>query len=115
MNQPDDMPFEVDDFLAFADQVEPEPEPELEPPAQEQVLSYSKLCTLLSRASVLLYLDSICVCSSRIRNAGSSSSSTKNSRAKVGFITKSEIETLDDGYRWRKYGKKKVKSNPNPR
>ncbi|KAG4965138.1 hypothetical protein JHK85_040113 [Glycine max] len=27
----------------------------------------------------------------------------------------SEIEVLDDGYRWRKYGKKMVKKCPNPR
>ncbi|KAL2525663.1 putative WRKY transcription factor 50 [Abeliophyllum distichum] len=34
---------------------------------------------------------------------------------KVAFKTKSEIEILDDGYKWRKYGKKKVKNSPNPR
>lgn len=27
----------------------------------------------------------------------------------------SEIDILDDGYRWRKYGQKVVKGNPNPR
>lgn len=27
----------------------------------------------------------------------------------------SEIEILDDGFKWRKYGKKMVKSSPNPR
>ncbi|PKA63673.1 putative WRKY transcription factor 50 [Apostasia shenzhenica] len=34
---------------------------------------------------------------------------------RVGFRTKSEIEKLDDGYKWRKYGKKALKSSPNPR
>ncbi|XP_050384407.1 WRKY transcription factor WRKY24-like [Argentina anserina] len=29
--------------------------------------------------------------------------------------TTSEIDILDDGYRWRKYGQKVVKGNPNPR
>ena len=29
--------------------------------------------------------------------------------------TVSDIDILDDGYRWRKYGQKVVKSNPNPR
>jgi WRKY transcription factor 2 len=29
--------------------------------------------------------------------------------------TKSEVDILDDGYRWRKYGQKVVKENPNPR
>ncbi|AES73431.1 WRKY family transcription factor [Medicago truncatula] len=34
---------------------------------------------------------------------------------KVAFKTKSEVEILDDGFRWRKYGKKMVKNSPNPR
>ncbi|XP_022862504.1 probable WRKY transcription factor 50 isoform X1 [Olea europaea var. sylvestris] len=34
---------------------------------------------------------------------------------KVAFKTRSEIEILDDGFKWRKYGKKMVKNNPNPR
>nr|GLL39504.1 probable WRKY transcription factor 51 [Ipomoea trifida] len=36
-------------------------------------------------------------------------------RHSVTFRTKTELEILDDGYKWRKYGKKKVKSNSNPR
>ena len=28
---------------------------------------------------------------------------------------KSEVEVMDDGFRWRKYGKKSVKNSPNPR
>ncbi|TKY58030.1 WRKY transcription factor 50 [Spatholobus suberectus] len=36
-------------------------------------------------------------------------------RERVAFKTKSEIEILDDGYKWRKYGKKMVKNSPNPR
>ncbi|XP_011081640.1 probable WRKY transcription factor 50 isoform X2 [Sesamum indicum] len=35
-------------------------------------------------------------------------------REKVAFITKSEVEILDDGFKWRKYGKKMVKNSPNP-
>ncbi|KAJ0971314.1 hypothetical protein J5N97_019273 [Dioscorea zingiberensis] len=34
---------------------------------------------------------------------------------RIGFRTKSEVEILDDGYKWRKYGKKSVKNSPNPR
>ncbi|KAJ9545129.1 hypothetical protein OSB04_024836 [Centaurea solstitialis] len=34
---------------------------------------------------------------------------------KVVIQTRSEIDLLDDGYRWRKYGQKVVKGNPNPR
>ncbi|PIN26871.1 hypothetical protein CDL12_00364 [Handroanthus impetiginosus] len=31
------------------------------------------------------------------------------------FRTKSDLEFMDDGFKWRKYGKKVVKSSPNPR
>lgn len=34
---------------------------------------------------------------------------------RVAFKTKSEIEIMDDGFKWRKYGKKMVKNSPNPR
>ncbi|AQK84445.1 uncharacterized protein LOC107546771 [Zea mays] len=34
---------------------------------------------------------------------------------RIGFRTRSEVEILDDGFKWRKYGKKAVKSSPNPR
>lgn len=39
----------------------------------------------------------------------------KENREKVAFKTKSEVEILDDGFKWRKYGKKMVKNSPNPR
>ncbi|KAK9274196.1 hypothetical protein L1049_019010 [Liquidambar formosana] len=39
----------------------------------------------------------------------------KEAKEKVAFKTKSEVEILDDGYKWRKYGKKMVKNSPNPR
>ncbi|KAG9153127.1 hypothetical protein Leryth_012385 [Lithospermum erythrorhizon] len=34
---------------------------------------------------------------------------------RYAFMTKSEIDHLDDGYRWRKYGQKAVKNSPFPR
>ncbi|CAI9771111.1 unnamed protein product [Fraxinus pennsylvanica] len=34
---------------------------------------------------------------------------------RFAFMTKSEIDNLDDGYRWRKYGQKAVKNSPFPR
>ncbi|KAM0903730.1 hypothetical protein ACQ4PT_018492 [Festuca glaucescens] len=34
---------------------------------------------------------------------------------KIAFRTRSEEEVLDDGYKWRKYGKKSVKNSPSPR
>jgi hypothetical protein len=30
-------------------------------------------------------------------------------------MTKSEVDHLEDGYRWRKYGQKAVKNSPFPR
>ncbi|KAG6514704.1 WRKY transcription factor SUSIBA2-like [Zingiber officinale] len=38
-----------------------------------------------------------------------------NHEPRVVVQTVSEIDILDDGYRWRKYGQKIVKGNPNPR
>ncbi|RDY13080.1 putative WRKY transcription factor 50 [Mucuna pruriens] len=52
---------------------------------------------------------------------GASSRDVGNEREKkevidrVAFKTKSEVEILDDGFKWRKYGKKMVKNSPNPR
>ncbi|CAN6987631.1 unnamed protein product [Brassica rapa subsp. trilocularis] len=44
------------------------------------------------------------------------SGSTRANRApKVVVKTTSDIDILEDGYRWRKYGQKVVKGNPNPR
>ncbi|CAA7017219.1 unnamed protein product [Microthlaspi erraticum] len=39
----------------------------------------------------------------------------KKVRERVAFKTRSEVEVLDDGFKWRKYGKKMVKNSPNPR
>ncbi|XP_051134791.1 WRKY transcription factor 71-like [Andrographis paniculata] len=40
----------------------------------------------------------------------------KKERApRFAFMTKSEVDHLEDGYRWRKYGQKAVKNSPYPR
>lgn len=39
----------------------------------------------------------------------------KVKEARFAFMTKSEIDNLEDGYRWRKYGQKAVKNSPFPR
>ncbi|XP_028807048.1 probable WRKY transcription factor 50 [Neltuma alba] len=44
-----------------------------------------------------------------------SSSGEGNVRDRFAFRTLSEVEIMDDGYKWRKYGKKMVKNSPNPR
>ena len=38
-----------------------------------------------------------------------------NREPRVVVQTVSEVDILDDGYRWRKYGQKVVKGNPHPR
>ncbi|XP_057763806.1 WRKY transcription factor 28-like isoform X2 [Salvia miltiorrhiza] len=39
----------------------------------------------------------------------------KQRQARFAFMTKSEVDNLEDGYRWRKYGQKAVKNSPFPR
>ena len=39
----------------------------------------------------------------------------KDERERISFRTKSLLEVMDDGFKWKKYGKKAVKNNPNPR
>ncbi|XP_028753609.1 probable WRKY transcription factor 48 [Neltuma alba] len=39
----------------------------------------------------------------------------KEREPRFAFMTKSEVDHLDDGYRWRKYGQKAVKNSPFPR
>ncbi|XAR58365.1 hypothetical protein NMG60_11013741 [Bertholletia excelsa] len=41
--------------------------------------------------------------------------SKKEREPRFAFMTKSEVDHLDDGYRWRKYGQKAVKNSPFPR
>ncbi|XP_008809977.2 WRKY transcription factor WRKY24-like [Phoenix dactylifera] len=49
-------------------------------------------------------------------NEGTSASGNRTVREpRVVVQTTSDIDILDDGYRWRKYGQKVVKGNPNPR
>lgn len=39
----------------------------------------------------------------------------KQREPRFAFMTKSEVDHLEDGYRWRKYGQKAVKNSPHPR
>ncbi|KAJ0980219.1 hypothetical protein J5N97_008474 [Dioscorea zingiberensis] len=45
----------------------------------------------------------------------SASSQRTMTESRIIVQTTSEVDLLDDGYRWRKYGQKVVKGNPNPR
>ena len=48
-------------------------------------------------------------------NGGSGNGSKTVREPRIVVQTTSDIDILDDGYRWRKYGQKVVKGNPNPR
>ncbi|CAH8303451.1 unnamed protein product [Eruca vesicaria subsp. sativa] len=53
-----------------------------------------------------------------IRSEGSSRSvavKKKGKKQRFAFQTRSQVDILDDGYRWRKYGQKAVKNNTFPR
>jgi hypothetical protein len=51
----------------------------------------------------------------RARSAAEPAAMERPRTGRIAFRTKSEVEILDDGYKWRKYGKKSVKNSPNPR
>ncbi|KAJ0979954.1 hypothetical protein J5N97_015428 [Dioscorea zingiberensis] len=52
----------------------------------------------------------------KTNKSGSEKKGPKRKREpRFAFMTKSEIDHLEDGYRWRKYGQKAVKNSPYPR
>nr|QCV57331.1 WRKY transcription factor [Fagopyrum tataricum] len=53
--------------------------------------------------------------SSKKGGKGKKKGEKKKKEARVAFMTKSEVDHLEDGYRWRKYGQKAVKNSPYPR
>lgn len=54
---------------------------------------------------------------SKVREGSSNSleSKKKGKKQRYAFQTRSQVDILDDGYRWRKYGQKAVKNNKFPR
>lgn len=52
---------------------------------------------------------------SKKESKGKKKGEKKVKEARFAFMTKSEIDNLEDGYRWRKYGQKAVKNSPFPR
>ncbi|GAA0148567.1 DNA-binding transcription factor [Lithospermum erythrorhizon] len=48
-------------------------------------------------------------------NSGVGGNRETTTKKRFAFRTKSQVEILDDGFKWRKYGKKMVKNSPNPR
>ncbi|KAF3592010.1 hypothetical protein DY000_02023097 [Brassica cretica] len=53
--------------------------------------------------------------SKQLTKQGKGKGEKKEREARVAFMTKSEVDQLEDGYRWRKYGQKAVKNSPYPR
>ncbi|KAL5787101.1 hypothetical protein ACOSP7_004050 [Xanthoceras sorbifolium] len=51
----------------------------------------------------------------KLEDPSNSDKEKKQIKERVAFRTKSEVEVIDDGFKWRKYGKKVVKSSPHPR
>jgi hypothetical protein len=49
------------------------------------------------------------------RNKPKKKAEKRQMQPRVSFLTKSEVDHLEDGYRWRKYGQKAVKNSPYPR
>lgn len=50
-----------------------------------------------------------------VRTSEPASSHRTVTEPRIIVQTTSEVDLLDDGYRWRKYGQKVVKGNPYPR
>jgi hypothetical protein len=65
----------------------------------------------------VVFLRKLCrICERRSTNPAAARKGQKRARQpRFAFMTKSEIDHLEDGYRWRKYGQKAVKNSPFPR
>ncbi|XP_039121363.1 probable WRKY transcription factor 75 isoform X2 [Dioscorea cayenensis subsp. rotundata] len=101
-DQQDDAQFEVDEYLSFNDEEEKE-DTSLLPPERQQ--KHFTLQTHTDHHG----------CIKKERRDNFIKSASKDCLMKIAFKTKSDIEILDDGYKWRKYGKKFVKNSPHPR
>ncbi|KAJ6835351.1 putative WRKY transcription factor 57 isoform X1 [Iris pallida] len=77
-----------------SEETEPPPEPEEKPSERSSATASSALAAA---------------------NKGTKKGQKRSRQPRVAFMTKSEIDHLEDGYRWRKYGQKAVKSSPFPR
>ncbi|RRT34155.1 hypothetical protein B296_00034450, partial [Ensete ventricosum] len=51
----------------------------------------------------------------RSRNKSKKKGEKRLRDPRFAFVTESEVDHLDDGFRWRKYGQKAVKNSPYPR
>ncbi|KAF9609219.1 hypothetical protein IFM89_014413 [Coptis chinensis] len=96
MDHLDLIDFEVSDFLI--------PEAGSEEDSTSTQIDYGQSNPVLSEKS-----------DETMANVKSGMKKTKTDvGVRIAFRTKSELEIMDDGYKWRKYGKKAVKNTPNP-
>ncbi|KAL7132729.1 hypothetical protein ABFS83_12G093400 [Erythranthe nasuta] len=51
----------------------------------------------------------------RTKSSKTTTGQKRIQQPRFAFVTKSEVDLLEDGYRWRKYGQKAVKNSPFPR
>nr|QWQ79538.1 WRKY transcription factor protein 20 [Zanthoxylum armatum] len=83
--------------------------------------SSSGLLGLMMKQNILPKTDTVRIISHNGSESEGKKSSTKKGEKKTikkprfAFQTRSQIDILDDGYRWRKYGQKAVKNNKFPR
>lgn len=63
-----------------------------------------------TRIQPQLEANNICESGENVTKGGK-----KIKRHRYAFQTRSQVDILDDGYRWRKYGQKAVKNNKFPR
>ena len=54
-------------------------------------------------------------CRSVAAGKGKGKGEKRQRQPRFAFMTKSEVDHLEDGYRWRQYGQKAVKNSPYPR
>lgn len=68
---------------------------------------------LMTLQELMILLDLCVVGGYRLK--AKKTNQKKQREPRFAFMTKSEVDHLDDGYRWRKYGQKAVKNSPFPR
>lgn len=69
-----------------------------------------------TRLAVGIYVMTIVnQCRKRALDGADSTTEKPNNDSRLVVHTVSEVDIVNDGFRWRKYGQKMVKGNPNPR
>ncbi|KDP34058.1 hypothetical protein JCGZ_07629 [Jatropha curcas] len=101
--------FELSEFLTFDEWVKEDDQSML------SLLPASNDGNLVFKALVIGESGDATSSHQHLPATGEGRKEKREAKERVAFKTKSEVEILDDGYKWRKYGKKIVKSSPNPR